>query len=220
MALVTGSLVTLATVKTELGISSSTDDAYLERVIAASTDTISAFCRRTFHYETGIVEKVSGSATPYMTLAKAPLVSIASITYDGSTVDSTDYEIHDAKAGLVYNKGTWIWYATGGAGITHLPKVGTERKMYTVTYTGGYITAAQDNGTTLIRNLPYDLEDACVQLVNYRYKARARDMSIASESLLNASVSYKQPVVTAETLKTLLPSVYDTLRSYTFEPMV
>jgi hypothetical protein len=82
------------------------------------------------------------------------------------------------------------------------------------------VTPTKMAGPVLVRSLPYDLEDAVVQLVVYRYRSKGRDQSIASESLLNASVSYKAPFATVEALKTSMPFVYDVLRAYSREPML
>jgi hypothetical protein len=220
MTLPTGSLTTLAIVKTELNISSSTDDTYLERLIGASTAFISSYCNRTFHYGTGIAEEVAGFGTQYLQLSRAPVLSITSVTYDGQTINSDNYSIDgDGSSGMLYAPAGWTWSTIGGQGIIAFPKPGGEEKLYTVTYTGGYVTEPQVSGQ-LTRTLPYDLEDAVIQLTTYRYRQRGRDQTIASESLLNASVSYRSPVVTASTLKSLLPLVHDVLEAYRHIPLL
>jgi hypothetical protein len=223
MAVPTGSLTTLTTVKSELNISSSTDDTYLERLIGAATAYAESICNRTFYYSAAITESVAGYGTAYLQLSRAPLSSITSITFDGQTVSSDNYEIYgDGKAGLVYSPTLWINTAMSGPGITKNSYPGSERKLYSVVYKGGYVTPTQDGtgSPVLTRDLPYDLEDAVIQLVVWRYRNRGRDQSVMSESLLNASVSYKQPFATADTLKTLLPQVYDTLKAYSWSSIL
>jgi hypothetical protein len=129
MAVPTGSLTTLTNVKTELSISSSSDDSYLERLIGAATGLISSYTKRTFHYGTAITEYVHGFGTPHLKVSRTPIVSITSITYDGSTIDSDDYEVRgsDANAGIIYKPSCWVWSTNAGPGITHLPTPGAER---------------------------------------------------------------------------------------------
>lgn len=221
MSLAANALTNLATLKSELNISVSTHDTYLERVINATSDFVAQWCNRTFHFEETIVEDVAGYGTNNLLVSRTPIVTIDSITYDGGVVSASDYEVSDAAAGIIYAPKLWIWTGLGGSGITHLPRPGTERKLYTVTYDGGYVTEPQvDGDPQLTRTLPYDLEDAVLQIAVYRYRQRGRDQSVQSESLLNASVSYKLPFVTGDAIKTLMPQVYTTLCSYKRETML
>ena len=225
MAVPTGSITTLANAKAELNIptATTTDDTYIERLIGAMTQFAETFCRRRFYYDAAITEYVAGFGTAYLQLARPPITSITSVTLDGSTISSSNYSVNGLlNSGLIYSEVGWANTGLVGSGITKNHTPGTEQKLYTVVYKGGWVTPTQDGtgSPVLTRDLPYDLEDAVIQLVAYRYRQRGRDQSIMSESLLNASVSYKQPFVTAETLKTLLPNVYDILRGYTLEPIL
>jgi hypothetical protein len=117
MAVPTGSLTTLAIVKDELSITASTYDTYLERLIGAATAYVTSFCKRTFHYEAAIIEKVAGFGTSYLCLSRAPVLTITSITYDGATINSADYAIDgDGASGLVYSPSSWAWSTVSGQG--------------------------------------------------------------------------------------------------------
>ena len=186
MALAANALTTLAIVKTELGITGATEDTYLERMINAASDRIENYCSRAFFKETGKIENVAGFGGVYLLVSKAPLLAITSITFDGNTVASADYEIHDADVGSIYRKGGWHWTTARLKDITQPPMPGHERKLYKVTYDGGYETPEQ-GGT---RTLPFDLEDACVQMVASRFRGKGRDPNIKSEKLLSWSATY------------------------------
>lgn len=223
MAVPSGSLTTLDTVKEELAIDSSDYDAYLERLIGAATAQAENYCNRKFSFDYGIVEYVAGYATPHLMISRPPISDISEIRYDGSLVSGDAYEVPNMgndTTGIIYGLNGWIWSAPGGSGITHIPKPATERLLYKVTYDGGYVTPQQEIDTVndqvpLIRSLPYDLEDAIVQLVTHRFRSRGRDQTIASESLLQSSVSYKATSRSGTaSLDEQLPDVAHILRSY------
>lgn len=185
MALSAHALTTVATVKDELAITVSTYDSYLERLVNVYSEAIENFCGRHFEQGTGIVEKVAGHFGMYLIVDRTPLTSISSITFNGSTIDSTSYEIDGAgSSGKIRLLGGAFSTAPILPNIMNDIRPGDERKLYTVTYTGGYVLPG--TGQTL----PYDLEQACVLACATAYRARGRDRSITSESLLSASVAY------------------------------
>ena len=185
MALSDGVLTLLATVKTELSISASTDDTYLERLIETASDMIEAYCNRTFSYTAAIVETVRSYGFTDLRVSRMPLKTITSITLDGSTVSSSNYTLHNANAGIIHSRYGWGWSAAVFQAAEYHGMKGTERAPYTVTYNGGFVCPAQ-TGT---RDLPYDIEDACIQLVAARYRSRGRDPYVTSETIGAASES-------------------------------
>lgn len=191
MALIDAALTTLSDVETELG-DTSPADAYIQRLINAVSEQIAAYCGRTFYYEEAIEEDVPGYGNTLIHVSRTPLLSIDSITFEGSTVDSDDYSIYSADAGSIFTSYGWYWTACSNTSPAPIGLVGTEDKDYTVTYDGGYVTpqqAADDENLT--RSLPYDLEDACIREVVTRYRNKARDLSVTSEKLGSAAVSYR-----------------------------
>lgn len=192
MALTSAALTTLANVKTELGITASTWDTTIERMIEVVSDQIANYCGRTLHYSAAEAEKVIGSGEAFLVVTRTPLLSITSITYDGATVSSSNYAIHgDGKSGLIYSDYGWVWTALGTGGASSEPYPGAEEKRYIVTYAGGYITPQQvaDDGA-LTRSLPYDLEDAAIRMAAARYRKQGVDLSVASRKLGDAAESY------------------------------
>jgi len=194
MALAANALVTIATVEEDLGISSGSEDSKLTRYINAASEAIAKYCHRLFHRDTARVEKVAGHGNPKLRLGSGPINSVTSIVYDGGTIDSDSYEIHNANAGLLYGINGWNWTAAAIDDVSNTPVPGTERKLYTVTYDGGYYTAPQVasggdyEGET--RNLPYDVEEACIELVRAIRSGKKRDPDVKSERLLSWSANY------------------------------
>jgi hypothetical protein len=189
MALAANALTTLATVQSDLGISTDVTD-----LINAASDAIDRYCGRTFAKGTVTDEAVAGFGTPYLAVARPPIDTDEDVTieFDGSSVSTSDYETHDASAGLIYCKYTpWTWTASNMPGAEWRGVGGTERKLYAVTYVGGYATPAQVADETYeTRTLPYDLEMACRQLVALFYRGLGANPAVQSESLMSASVTY------------------------------
>jgi hypothetical protein len=216
VALAALALTTVSALEQELGIASGsagTTLALLERAIHAASQAIASAVGRELHYATGRIERVAGHRTPQLLVRVTPLRSIASIVYLSSsggeeTIEADDYEIEDASAGIIRRVGgVWLW--TGR--VTRIdadPLGGSELLLYRVTYTGGWVTPEQATGL-LPRDLPYDIEDACLRLAALVYRARGRDESIRSKKLLDASVTYG---ATAEAQATILAPIVATYR--------
>lgn len=190
MPLTSNALTTLQTVKDELEITDTSQDATLERLINAASDAIERYCERAFHYEEDIVEKVAGYGTPFIVVSRTPIISISSIKIGDSTLDSSEYEL--TGGGLIYRlNGTWGWSAQYAEGIVYEQIAGTEEQNIAVTYTGGYVTQNQeDNDPTLTRSLPYDLEEACITAVVALYSRIGERADVKRESLMSASYEY------------------------------
>jgi hypothetical protein len=98
------SLTTLTTVKTEMSITSSTDDDYITYLIKAVSDHIAGRCNRNFTYSAAWSEAVPAYAQTRLIVTHTPVVSVTSITYNGSTVSSDAYSLADAGKGWIFNR--------------------------------------------------------------------------------------------------------------------
>lgn len=192
MTLGASALTSLATMKDELGITDSSEDTRLERYINAASRMIASFCARTFEYNAAIVEKRAGRGDVYLLLARPPVWSVASVTFDGSAVDSASYEIHDTQAGELYSLYGWLWTTNRNIGVAQDPAPGNERNLFTVTYAGGWQTPAQ-SPVSGVDALPVDIEQACIALVSFLRGRRGADLSVQAESLMSYSVTYGAP---------------------------
>lgn len=196
MALTAQALTTLDALKSELGITGTDDDSYLESTIERTSAALQSAIGRKVYYESGIVEYVRGGHTPFVVVARAPIVSITSIVLDDG--DETyiyaadEYRAQSDDSGIVERLDGW-WPSTAdivGVQPTHLPS--TQRRTIKVTYTGGWVTPQQAaDDATLTRDLPYDIEDAALALATLRYRMRGRDTGIQSRKNLSASVSFE-----------------------------
>lgn len=188
MPLPANALTTVATMEDELGIAANSATARLERLIAVASDIIERYCSRKFARQVGIVENVEGQGGQLLILRRTPIVQVTSIKYDGELVDATTYETkaEDKARGFVRRDAGWNWTAATFDAMSPVSAAGTEKRSYEVTYDAGYVLPKDGAG----RDLPYDLEQACIELVTSLYRGRGRDKNIASESVGGASRSY------------------------------
>lgn len=164
MALSSHALTTLDAVKASLTDVDNSSDTYLERQINAVSEFIEKYCNRHFEKKT-YTEKKAGNGRQKICLDQFPIVSVTSVIVDGMFVD--DYEV-DEEAGMFYRKGRWNWQ---GDLIGLVGEPGASFPNIVIEYIAGYVLP-KDETIDNERTLPYDLEDATIQLVVIRYEKR------------------------------------------------
>jgi hypothetical protein len=212
VALAANALTTLATVLDELGLATDgggPQDTRLERYITAASALVDSFLDRTLARADGIVEKVAGFGDNFLTVERRPLLAITSISFDGSTIDATNYEIHgDGEAGLIYGRGGFVWTASRLQEIVQTVVTSSERKLFEITYNGGYVTPEQVSQAAFTpQTLPADIEDAVIQMVTTRWRQQGRDQSVKSEKIKSWSATYADS-------RALPPSIQAVLAPY------
>lgn len=168
MPLSTHALTIIETVKSFIGIpvSDTSKDALLEILINAASERIERYCGRHFEKAT-YTEKYRGNGRQKLLLEQYPIISVTSVTVHGGLLDAAEYEII-AQEGALYREALWPWsgYTVGLVG-----ELAGSKRNIEVTYAAGYILPKDDGTGTppVTRDLPYDLEMACVQFVAYIY---------------------------------------------------
>lgn len=164
MSLSEHALTTLKTLKSELLIpeAESSHDATLIRIINGASDAIRRYCRRDFCRAT-VTERVRGSGRQTLLLSRTPIVDIESVLMDDQAVMS--YEVQAGPGMLINTYGAW-----------------PENATITIAYTAGYVTPKQaaDSSDTLVRDLPHDVEEACIitAVTRYQYLGQPADAQI------------------------------------------
>lgn len=190
-------LTTASTVALELGAESG--DSRLPRLIGVASDAVRQYInRRQVHYQAAFTEKVASRRRPRLVLELTPVIQVASVTLeDGTMVDPSEYELEDAELGFLWRGTGWPWTGLLQGGLLQVDRMaGSERPAITVVYEGGWVTPGQVAGTSWAgpaRSLPYDLEEAVVQTVVALYRKGGQDLTVASESLGDYAVSYRNP---------------------------
>lgn len=214
------------TLADHLGGGVSSGDARLGLLISAASAAIRGYLNQDqLHYQAGLVEKVASSLTsPRICLAVTPVVSVASVVLpDGTTI--TDWELEDVKLGFIRRLVGWPYTGQVLPGLLQVdPLAGSAKAGITVTYTAGWVTPAQASttgwdSTTLPRNLPVDLELACILTATAMYRGLGRDPTISSEGLGDYSVSYLNPNKMTGARQSPLPDAAQALADNYMRPL-
>jgi hypothetical protein len=193
---------TIFTIKSELGISDNSQDVRLQALIVQASGLIDGYCGRAF-MRGAHIEKIKGyGAGSCLSIKNTPIISITSIALDDEIIDASNYAIESEDAGLI--SGDFVDTAPvcySITGMTHM--AGRQQRRYNVAYIGGYLLPDDAN-----RNLPYEIERACIDLVRGGYYAQGRDVSIKSESTDGVgSITYAgNAVMGVENVRGLLAS--------------
>lgn len=175
-------LTTLEEVKSQLSITASDEDEYLEKAILKSTAVITAWLNvasavdgsKTIGSET-LVETFRLNRCQDELLLSRPLpfmpVTITSVTENGVAVAADEYELHEG--GILYR-------LTSDDEPAHWPT-----GKIVVTFTAGWLLPDDD-----ARNLPYDIEEAAISLIKATRFSRSRDPMLRSENILESLYSY------------------------------
>lgn len=151
------------------------DPALVGRLIRAATDAIERYCGRTFARQT-YVETLDGNASRELLLRNTPIVGTPTIVCESAPV--ADFEVSDADAGILYRALGWertgdvYWFAEPSAVWP------TGARRYAVTYEAGYLLPGQDG-----RDLPGDIENACVETVCVWYRRAGEDPNLRQKKV-------------------------------------
>lgn len=166
-------LITLADVKTELGITDTSQDSALSAQITLWSKIIADYCGRVFALET-VTEtfhmKGQRGFRPelhkYLYLRRYPVVGDVTITLDDVDVDATTFVV-EPDCGII-KRLSQHWYG-----------------KIIVTHAGGY---------DLPDAAPAMLARACVEMVKINRLTQARDPSVRSVQHGDTNVSYFAPI--------------------------
>jgi hypothetical protein len=150
-------LTTVTRVKSELGLTSTSDDALLSDIVDRASDAVESYCHRTFAREV-VSETLPGYGGIHLQLARTPVITVSSVTQNSSTITSTDYSIADPHKGWLYRRSGWGWTAQTYEGLHStwawldqgFPMPGQEEPNFTAAYTAGFILPSENVTSTAI----------------------------------------------------------------------
>lgn len=227
MPLAEHALTTYEAVSATLQLSSddaanATAQALIERYINACSEAIERIaCRHFERTATAVTEYYPGYGGVHLVLDRAPIVSVGTIdlvTIDGTAQGTLDnWRVDNADAGIVYRPGRWPLTADVARTPTRDTIPGSERYSIRVQYTAGWITPYQADESTVspyaggalgTRNLPYDIEEACIESVVARWRRGTQGFNIQNQTLEGLSMSFSEP------RKLLTSGAYSVAKSY------
>lgn len=150
------------TFKTEMGITGTDQDAQIDLWIAQASSAIHTYVRRkTFARETVQQTEVLSSSRNELFLDREYEISITSVTEGSTLLSGSDYELDDRT-------------------LYRLDSSGCRRCWYT-----GRVVIVYAAGFTLLGNLPFTIERACLDAVKSLHFSKTRDNRLRSEKVLD-----------------------------------
>ena len=179
----------LVTVKADLGLSGTDQDARLARFIREAGEFIERTCGRVFPRET-VEETVEGSDDVLLVLERRPVVEIVSVLCGGEVL--LDATVEDADAGLLRRDEGWLRQSILAPSLfSGFPIAsGAAVQRYTIRYTAGYKMV--DYAVPAECNLPDSLIGIATDYVRYRFEGRSVDQSLSQHRMGDETEVYRQ----------------------------
>lgn len=156
----------LDTFKAFAGVSGSSEDTKLEIILSGASAFIEKWTGRRFKKETR-TEKINPSGdSARMYLRALPIVSVTSLTFDGSLLPTSDYVVANEAGFLSKVSGYWA------KGV----------QTAVVVYEGGYVLPKDGGEDGSLRTLPYDIELAALKLATGFYNRSSAEGTNSSSS--------------------------------------
>lgn len=158
-------LTTLDAVKADLGLAGTASDDALGALIDQFSDTVAAWCGRTFGLatvrETLDITRLCDRRV--ILLERWPVASVDSVSVTGIALAPADYVLDPAKGELRYRASDgrlWLWPMGDSV----------------ITYRTGYALPGETG-----RTLPHDIERACILMVRGAWHGMGRNPALRSE---------------------------------------
>ena len=186
-------LTTLQRVKDSLGITVTTADTVLTRLINAVTDFIQDSCNESFMQQiyTNELYSIWGERQEYLMLNHGNVSALSSLQYRAGTPSNPNwtnfladqYELVEPDTSGISKSGLIRIYA----GFAPLLYTGTN--AIRATYTAGFLVSWPDFGNTAKHTLPADLTGLCESLIT-RYWKHRESGGKKSESIKDSNVTW------------------------------
>lgn len=187
MALNAYVLTTRQRVKDFLGLSGSSNDSVIDRLINFATEFVENFCDRRFKQTAYTNEVYDGNGSDSLLLRNYPVVSGETFTLQqrDSLTNNDSWSTVDSE----------LYFVKEDAGIVQFAKGGKFQKIprhYRISYTAGFNFDNQGGGDTLETVGLGDLEYAVWKLIGRAFNQRRGSTNIERESLGDYSVGFRK----------------------------
>ena len=155
-------LVSLADVKTFMGITGTDSDDVLNLIISQVDQYVKTYTKRDL--ESAVIadeEHTTDGQTNLYLVDEAPITVAPVITFDGDAVDSDEYDVFNDEGLIVFKS---------------VPSYATKKLL--ISYTGGFVT------------IPLDLQMAVTKIVAGVFNNRKATSGVKSEKLGDYAIAY------------------------------
>lgn len=184
--------MSLTAYKAAAQVVSTSDDAAIQSHLDRATALIEGYIGYPLKRQV-YSERVPGYGSYELQVSRLPLRAIESVSYGEDLFEPTGYDISNESAGLIYRELGWPWTAGVEYDLTAHIVPRSELKSFTVVYEAGFcVNGSTASGwLTTGESVPGDIESALVMATSFLYKSAGRDLSIASKSIGDLSISYQ-----------------------------
>lgn len=209
-------LTTLATLKSELleDPSDTSQDAVLTRAILSATARVESLLGRHLCYQEGIEQiEQDQSLQRRIVLDARPVREVTRVDFVADDGELTEIEpdqwVLEKNAYLMRRFGSWF-----DQGRTRWPDVqspvfkNNSRACYKITYNAGYYGPNQEDpgaAPPIVRDLPYDLEQAALLLAKSTFLNKDSDFRLVREHVLEAANWFDNSSLDKEVERLLKP---------------
>ena len=214
-------LVSLDEVKATLGITDTSEDDVLGRLLKGASAAIETYIGRVLRKQT-YEERVAGDNSQYLQLYNIPVGEVESIQYSGditdedeerSVVSSDSYLLIDPGVGLVYSDAVWPWSVRYKIGLTDTILPHQTIPQYVVRYTAGYEPV--DSLSSYPYKMPWDIVEATIVTAKIWRASARRDPKVLMQKVDDLMVKYRFPSASGnEGVSSLPPEVTNILDAY------
>ena len=191
------SLVSLTSLKTLLGTTTTDDDDLMTDILKRMTNAVEDYIgyplRRQTYYE-----KIASYGSMVLQVKNTPVQSISRILKDDVLISSTEYELGLPESGHIYRPYGWSWTAGTVTDLVPHAMPGTERKNFSVEYIAGYV---ESTSTSTDEGMPLALQEAGLEISKAWYKNvgkkiwDGRTQMVARKQVGDLEITYEQKSV-------------------------
>jgi hypothetical protein len=156
-------LTTINAVRDQVVLPDGVSDIMVGEWIDQASSAISSYCQRSFGRQV-LKQTFRGATGDVLILDAVPISSIQEVRADGSVVDASGYDV-SLGSGLLYR-------------LANDARVPWAAQRVEVTFQAGWILPGASS-----RNLPFDIERACLLIVSASAAGSTRDPMLRSETI-------------------------------------
>ena len=168
-------LITLEEFQSIKGVGKTGSDQRINALIPQVSALVRSYCNREFTPTNATQEIYTLWDEPFLLVQEIPLISVRSITVDGTAVDATKYFFTKHSGQIRYKNGCW----DGG-------------KTILVNYWGGYSSVSYDaeadpaqEFTDFTVEIPEEVKLATIDVVNYYLKEEYKENKVAQAYVID-----------------------------------
>jgi hypothetical protein len=182
-------LTTTAKVKSELGLTSSTYDTWIDEAIKAASRQLELYANNFWAHQK-YLEVLPGSGSTRLMLARTPIVGTPEIVIDSNSV--VDFTVDDDKSGVLYRRQGWTQYVSYWPGAARDPDPFNPYPNISVTYYAGYNLSSFDEAVDGVDDLPENIERACIVTVAGWFRRKGRDPDVSWKQVGGLALGFRK----------------------------